>query len=112
MGNISRIEISGTQVRTVYPDGWTWIPEQQVDVSQYRGKLIWEGTPAASVVMNGSDETIDIKDISKIVFTINNTTAIRNISQGQSQPRKLMKDGQLLIRHNDKTYNAAGIEVY
>lgn len=112
VGNISRIEISGTQVRTVYPDGWTWVPEEQVDVSHYRGKLIWEGTPADSVVMNGSDETIDIKDISKIVFTINVKTAIRNISQGQSQPRKLMKDGQLLIRHNDKTYNTAGIEVY
>ena len=112
VGDISRIEISGTQVRTVYPDGWTWVPEEQVDVSHYRGKLIWEGTPADSVVMNGSDETIDIKDISKIVFTINVKTAIDNISQGQSQPRKLLKDGQLLIKHNDKTYNAAGIEVY
>ena len=113
VGDISRIEISGTQVRTVYPDGWTWVPEEQVDVSYYRGKLIWEGTPVAAVVMNGSDETIDIKDISQIVFTINGTpTAIRNISQGQSQPRKLIKDGQLLIKHNEKTYNAAGIEVY
>ena len=114
VGEISRIEISGTQIRKNYPDGWTWVPEEKVDVSYYRGKLIWEGTPTTSVDMNGSDDTIDIKDISKIVFTVSGKpTAIGNISQsqGQSQPRKLIKDGQLLIKVNGKTYNVAGVRL-
>ncbi len=112
VGDITRIEISGTQVRKIYPDGWTWVPEKQVDVSHYRGKLIWEGTPADSVSMNGSDEPIDIKDISQIVFTVSGKpTAINEVKQEQSQNRKLIKDGQLIIKANGKIYNAAGVPV-
>ena len=112
VGSISRIEISGVQVRTIYPEGWKWIPEEQVDVSHYRGKLIWEGTPADSVSMNGSDEPIDIKDISQIVFTVSGKpTAINEVKQGQNPNRKLIKDGQLIIKANGKTYNAAGVPV-
>ena len=110
VGDISRIEISGIQLRKIYPDGWKWIPETQVDVSYYRGKLIWEGTPAASVEMNSSDETIDIKDISQIVFTISGKpTNIKEVKQGQSPNRKMIKDGQLLIKTNGKIYNVVGV---
>ena len=33
------------------------------------------------------------------------------VKQGQSQNRKLIKDGQLIIKANGKIYNAAGVPV-
>lgn len=66
-------------------------------------------------VMNGSDETISIKDISQIVFTISDTpTAIGEIKKQpkHQQNRKLIKDGKLLIQRDGKTYNTAGIEEF
>jgi hypothetical protein len=35
--------------------------------------LSWDGTPSYSVVMDSSDQRMDILDISQIVFTLSDT---------------------------------------
>ena len=117
VGDISHIEIKGVTHTgsKVFPADWTWVKGEKIDAMYVNVTLSWDGTPASSVVMNGSDETISIKDISQIVFTISDTpTAIGEIKTQpkHQQNRKLIKDGKLLIQRNGKTYNAAGIEEF
>ena len=113
-GCISHIEITGVThtVAAVFPAGWTWLSGEQIDPMYVGGTLSWSGDPASSVVMNGSDETISITDISQIVFTITDgLDAIDEIKQEYTPGRKFMKNGQLFIERAGKTYNALGVVV-
>lgn len=100
-------------VGAVFPAGWTWVSGEQIDPMYVRGTLSWDGTPAAWVVMNGSDETIYIMDISQIVFTISNAPAAIDKTghvETTAPCRKYMQNGLLLIERSGKTYNALGVE--
>lgn len=115
VGNISHIDIMGVThvVDVVFPAGWTWVSSERIDPMYVRGTLSWDGTPAAWVVMNGSDETIYIMDISQIVFTISDTPAAIDKTEHVETTtpcRKYMQNGLLLIERNGKTYNALGVE--
>lgn len=54
----------------VFPTGWTWVKGENIDAMYVNITLSWDGTPSSSVVMDSSDQTISIMDISQIDFTI------------------------------------------
>jgi hypothetical protein len=75
VGKISHIEIKAKTHTNdkVFPEGWTWVKGEKIDPMYVNITLSWDGTPSSSVVMNSSDQTISIMDISQIVFTISDT---------------------------------------
>ena len=72
VGKISHIEIKAKTHTSdkVFPAGWTWVKGEKIDAMYVNITLSWDGTPSSSMVMDSSDQRMDILDISQIVFTI------------------------------------------
>ncbi len=50
-------------------------------------------------------------DVLKVVYTANVPEAVDNVKGNKDNSRKLIRDGQIFIQHNGKTYNLLGAEV-
>jgi phosphodiesterase/alkaline phosphatase D-like protein len=59
-------------------------------------------------VLNDSNESID-EYFGE--FTTHSTTAVEQISSAEANCQKLLRDGQLIILRDGKTYNTMGAEI-
>lgn len=103
VGNISKIEITGFH-EYADPAGWTWNATSH--------KLTWEGTPTASVSLNGvTNDIVDIS-VSRIDFTIGgeSPTALESLTTTETATKRF-RNGRLLIEKDGKTYNALGVVI-
>lgn len=99
LGNFTKIEVTADMC-DMSGEGWESDDDQ----------MTWTGN-ATSVSFHGG-----MYIISSIVFTIepkgSTPTAIENTNlKSEIKNHKLIKDGQLIIEQNGKTYNVQGLEV-
>ena len=101
--NITKIEIYGQGGHTCRD--WTW------DATNF--KLVWEGTPAAVVDLQGPESgSLDVYQIYQIVFTLEDggTTAIEKTAVDTKAVKRIV-NGHLFIEKNGNIYNVMGAEV-
>jgi hypothetical protein len=113
-GDITKIEIFGTPAAETPAvcDGWTWVP-----AFTNVGKYVWEGTPDASVSMVGTGtsvlaDAIFVAQITHIVFFVREKGAPTEVedlnANSATNGRKVLRDGQILILRDGKTYTVTG----
>ncbi len=70
---------------------------------QYNGKKYYDRTSSIEMI-NGTE-------ILYIVYTAAKPDAVEDVKANVSDYKKIMRDGQMLILHNEKTYNLLGAEL-
>ena len=103
----TKIEIYGvlTQYSTTAFNDWAWNAEI--------GAFVWEGEPTDSVIVqstNGS-EKISMVGLKRIVFSLEHSTEAISNTAANVNAVKVVRNGQVLILKNGKTFNALGAEV-
>ena len=103
----TKIEIYGvlTQYSTTAFNDWAWNAEI--------GAFVWEGEPTDSVIVqstNGS-EKISMVGLKRIVFSLEHSTEAISNTAANVNAVKVVRNGQIFILKNGKTFNALGAEV-
>ena len=70
--------------------------------------LAWQDDAEAA-----AERTVTILDDTELTatFQVKTSTAVEQVVEGKTSNRKLIIDGQLIIQHDGKTFNAQGAEM-